>query len=48
MLIRQEFIVTFLFVQVAWEEDVIWNGEDIKHKVSEVQITGMNRDPYTG
>ena len=22
-----------MVTQVAWEEDVVWNGEDIKHKV---------------
>jgi len=28
-------------VKVAWEEDVIWNGEDIKHKVRTLFILNL-------
>lgn len=30
----------FLLVsQLHWEDDVVWNGEDIKHKVRKIDLT---------
>lgn len=33
----------FLMVsQLHWEDDVVWNGDDIKHKVSLIQFYKIN------